>query len=92
MKGGQESGPLTAKLLILKADELIRVLEKAGFRIIRRKGGHMRMKHPDGRVVTVPVHPSRDIRGKGSRATWAIRSQGFPVEIGLGPALGSAWG
>ena len=55
---------MTAKLPILKADELIRALKKAGFGIIRQKGSHMRMKHPDGRVVTVPVHPGRDI-GRG---------------------------
>ena len=55
---------MTTKLPILKADELIRALEKAGFRLIRQKGSHMRMKHRDGRVVTVPVHPGRDI-GRG---------------------------
>lgn len=55
---------MTAKLRILKADELIRAPKKAGFGIIRQKGSHMRMKHPDGRVVTVRVHPGRDI-GRG---------------------------
>ena len=55
---------MTTKLPILKADELIPALEKAGFRLIRQKGSHMRMKHPDGRVVTVPVHPGRDM-GRG---------------------------
>jgi predicted RNA binding protein YcfA (HicA-like mRNA interferase family) len=53
-----------AKLPILKADELIRALERAGFQIIRQRGSHVRMKHPDGRIVTVPVHPGRDI-GRG---------------------------
>jgi predicted RNA binding protein YcfA (HicA-like mRNA interferase family) len=53
-----------AKLPVLRADELIRALERAGFQIIRQKGSHVRMKHPDGRVVTVPVHLGRDI-GRG---------------------------
>ena len=53
-----------AKLPILKADELIRALERAGFQIVRQRGSHVRMKHPDGRIVTVPVHPGRDI-GRG---------------------------
>jgi len=53
-----------AKLPILKANELIRALERAGFQIIRQRGSHVRMKHPDGRIVTVPVHPGRDI-GRG---------------------------
>ena len=38
--------------------------KKAGFQAIRQKGSHVRLKHPDGRVVTVPVHPERDI-GRG---------------------------
>jgi predicted RNA binding protein YcfA (HicA-like mRNA interferase family) len=53
-----------AKLPVLKADELIRALEKSGFQIIRQKGSHVRMKHPDGRVVTVPVHRGQGI-GRG---------------------------
>jgi predicted RNA binding protein YcfA (HicA-like mRNA interferase family) len=35
-----------------------------GREIVRQKGSHVRMKHPDGRVVTVPVHAGRDI-GRG---------------------------
>ena len=51
-------------LPILKANALIRALETAGFQVVRQRGSHVRMKHPDGRVVTVPVHPGRDI-GRG---------------------------
>jgi len=53
-----------AKLPILRANELIRALEGTGFQIIRQRGSHVRMKHPDGRIVTVPVHPGQDI-GRG---------------------------
>jgi len=28
---------------------------------IRQKGSHIRLKHEDGRVTTVPVHKGRDI-------------------------------
>ena len=52
------------RLPVLKATELMRALEKAGFQVIRQKGSHVRMKHPDGRVVTVPVYPGQDI-GRG---------------------------
>ena len=52
------------RLPILRADELIRALERAGFRIVRQRGAHARLRHPDGRVVTVPVHPGQDI-GRG---------------------------
>lgn len=78
------------RLPVLKATELIRALEKAGFQVIRQKGSHVRMKHPDGRVVTVPVHPGQDI-GRGllrkvircsrnsrmrSWSTWPVRLSG----------------
>jgi len=32
--------------------------------MIRQKGSHVRMKHEDDRVVTIPVHAGKDI-GKG---------------------------
>ena len=52
------------RLPVLKATELIGALERAGFQVTRQKGSHVRLKHPDGRVVTVPVHFGRDI-GRG---------------------------
>jgi len=48
-------------LPVLKASELIRVLERTGFVVIRQRGSHVRLKHADGRVVTVPVHAGKDI-------------------------------
>ena len=52
------------KLPTVKAERLIAVLEKVGFEVIRQRGSHVRLKHSDGRVVTVPVHSGQDI-GKG---------------------------
>lgn len=52
------------KLPVLKATELISALERAGFQVVRQKGSHVRLRHVDGRVVTVPVHPGQDI-GRG---------------------------
>jgi predicted RNA binding protein YcfA (HicA-like mRNA interferase family) len=44
-------------LPILKPRELIRALERMGFRLLRKsKGGHRQFGHPDGRRTTVPVH------------------------------------
>lgn len=45
-------------------EEVIRALERAGFAIVRQRGSHVRLGHADGRVVTVPVHPGREI-GRG---------------------------
>ncbi len=52
------------KLPVVNSKQLISALEKAGFKIVRQKGSHLRLQHPDGRVVTVPVHPGQDI-GRG---------------------------
>jgi predicted RNA binding protein YcfA (HicA-like mRNA interferase family) len=52
------------RLLALTAKELIRALEKAGFQVIRQRGSHVRLRHSDGRVVTVPVHAGQII-GRG---------------------------
>lgn len=53
-----------ARLPTLKGREVVRALEQAGFQIVRQKGSHVRMKHSDGRIVTVPVHAGQDI-GRG---------------------------
>ena len=53
-----------AKLPVLKSRELISALQHAGFSVIRQKGSHARLKHPDGRVVTVPIHAGQDV-GRG---------------------------
>ena len=45
----------------IPGDELIRALQAAGFRVIRTRGSHRRLKHPDGRATTVPVHAGRDV-------------------------------
>ncbi len=52
------------KLPTVTARELITALEKIDFAIVRQKGSHVRMRHEDGRVVTIPVHAGKII-GKG---------------------------
>ena len=47
-----------------KGKEIIRILERAGFRIIRTKGSHAFLRHLDGRATVVPVH-SGDTIGPG---------------------------
>ena len=52
----------SSKVPILKPRELIRALERMGFRLLRKsKGAHWQFAHPDGRRTTVPVHKRRDI-------------------------------
>jgi predicted RNA binding protein YcfA (HicA-like mRNA interferase family) len=52
------------RLPTLKAEQAIKALIKAGFVEVRQRGGHVRLKHGDGRVTTVPNHPGQDI-GRG---------------------------
>jgi len=50
------------KLPLMSGTELVRLLDKADFVVVRQKGSHLRMQRErDGKVVTVPMHPSRDI-------------------------------
>ncbi len=51
-------------LPMLKADIVIKSLKKHGFVVVRQKGSHVRLRHEDGRVTSVPNHPGQDI-GKG---------------------------
>jgi len=49
-------------LPIVKPQELIRALERMGFRLLRKsRGSHQQFEHPDGRRTTVPVHKGRDL-------------------------------
>ncbi|OGK82017.1 MAG: hypothetical protein A2X52_01895 [Candidatus Rokubacteria bacterium GWC2_70_16] len=41
----------------LRAREIVRKLERAGFTLRRQVGSHARYAHADGRGVTVPMHP-----------------------------------
>jgi predicted RNA binding protein YcfA (HicA-like mRNA interferase family) len=43
---------------------LIKALRKLGFEVIRIKGSHHFLRHPDGRCTVVPVHRGETI-GRG---------------------------
>lgn len=45
----------------LTGNALLKLLLKMGFVLLRTKGAHHRLKHPDGRVTTVPVHGSQSL-------------------------------
>ena len=44
--------------------KLIKALRKLGFEVIRTKGSHHFLRHPDGRGTVVPVHRGETI-GRG---------------------------
>lgn len=45
----------------LRGRELISILRQAGFDVIRIKGSHHFLRHPDGRATVIPVHAGEDI-------------------------------
>jgi predicted RNA binding protein YcfA (HicA-like mRNA interferase family) len=48
----------------VKAEIVIKALNRIGFQPIRQKGSHLIMKHPDGRSTVIPMHPGEDL-GRG---------------------------
>ena len=49
------------KLPMLKARDIIRVLNLLGFKKIRQKGSHIFFEHIDGPTTLVPSHAGEDI-------------------------------
>ena len=45
----------------LTGKELLSVLKKAGFELLRIKGSHHFLHHPDGRSTVVPVHSGETV-------------------------------
>lgn len=50
-----------SRLPRLRGKQIIRTLQKLGFSIIRQKGSHVFLSHPDGRSTVVPVHGGETI-------------------------------
>ena len=50
-----------SKQFTLSGKELIKVLQKNSFDVMRINGLHPRLKHADGRVTTLPVHANDDL-------------------------------
>ncbi len=47
---------MSGKLPSLTGPEVIRALEQGGFVVVRVRGSHHSLRHPDGRTTMVPVH------------------------------------
>lgn len=45
----------------LKGKELIAILKAHGFELVRTRGSHHSMRHPDGRYTVVPIHAGETI-------------------------------
>ena len=56
-----------SRLPAVSGKQLIAALERLGFEVVRQKGSHCFLRHPDGRVTVVPVHRGESI-GRGLMA------------------------
>jgi predicted RNA binding protein YcfA (HicA-like mRNA interferase family) len=63
------------KLPVVRPHEVIRVLQKVGFRQVRQKGSHVQMQRGSV-LVTVPVHP-RDLHPRTLRSI--LRRAGLSI-------------
>ena len=66
------------KILPLKPNKLIRILEKTGFKVVRQKGSHVIMMNDKKTRIVIPVHLGKDIKPGLVRAI--IREAGISRE------------
>lgn len=52
---------MTPRLPRPTGPEPVKALERAGFSVMRARGGHQFLRHPDGRTTVVPVHGGETI-------------------------------
>lgn len=50
------------KLSPIRGRQLIAILAREGFRVVRQKGSHVRLEHSDGRKTSVPIHSGESVR------------------------------
>ena len=50
-----------AKLPLLSANDVVKILKKMGFELKRQRGSHMFFAHIDGRTTIIPNHPGEKI-------------------------------
>ena len=50
-----------SKLPRCTGKQLIEALQRAGFEVVRIRGSHHFLRHPDGRRTVVPVHSGETI-------------------------------
>lgn len=48
------------KLPLLSGRQILVALTRLGFVEVHRKGSHLKMKHPDGRIIVFPFHDQVD--------------------------------
>jgi predicted RNA binding protein YcfA (HicA-like mRNA interferase family) len=53
-----------SRLRPLEGERVVKALQKAGFQVMRQRGSHFFLTHPDGRATVVPIHKGEEL-GRG---------------------------
>jgi predicted RNA binding protein YcfA (HicA-like mRNA interferase family) len=67
------------KLNRLPARKVIQKLKKVGFVEVHQRGSHLYLKNQSGKIVTVPIHGSKDIP-LGTTYNIVVRQAGLSVD------------
>ena len=59
------------RLPSLNGEQIVKALGKVGFQVLRQKGSHIYLKHPDGRATVVPVHKGESVGQRASAKNYA---------------------
>ena len=70
------------KLPVLSAKQVLAALRRLGFVEVHRKGSHVKMKHPDGRIIVFPFHDEVD--------RYTLKGALRDADIGFGEFLDAA--
>jgi predicted RNA binding protein YcfA (HicA-like mRNA interferase family) len=66
------------KLPLLSGRQVLSALQRLGFVELHRKGSHVKMKHPDGRLIVFPFHDEVDrYTLKGGLRDADVDAEGF---------------
>ena len=49
------------RLPVVDAKKLIKILDSLGYRKIGQSGSHVQFKNDRGSIITIPLHPGRNI-------------------------------
>lgn len=70
------------KLPLLTGRQVLSALQRLGFAEAHRKGSHVKLKHPDGRLIVFPFHDEVDrYTLKGSLRDGGVAIEDFLREV-----------
>lgn len=67
------------KLPLLSGRQVLAALQRLGFVEVHRRGSHVKMQHPDGRIIVFPYHDEID--------RYTLRGALRDAEVDLGEFL-----